>query len=81
MHTKKLNSNLSTLVEGYLGEYIQSHNLSDCNGALHALVMGQVEKPLIAVVLQHTNGNQSQAAEILGINRNTLRKKIHEFNL
>ena len=81
MHTKNLNANLSVLVENYLDEYIQSYSLSDCHGALYELVMGQVEKPLISRVLQHTKNNQSQAAEILGINRNTLRKKIHEFNL
>jgi DNA-binding protein Fis len=80
MH-KKLNSNLSLLIENYFDQYVQSYNLSDCHGSLYELVMGQVEKPLICMVLEHTKGNQSQAAEILGINRNTLRKKIHEFNI
>lgn len=48
---------------------------------LHKLVMGQVEKPLIAFILEHTEQNQSKAAEMLGINRNTLRKKIQQYNL
>lgn len=81
MNPKKNTSNLSVLVEGYLEQYIQSHNLSDCHGDLYELVISQVENPLIAMVLKHTKGNQSKAAEILGINRNTLRKKIHEFTL
>ena len=81
MDNKKPNAHLSILVEEYLNQYIQSHKISDCQGDLYALVMGQVEKPLISMVLQQTGGNQSQAAEILGINRNTLRKKMHEFNI
>jgi two-component system nitrogen regulation response regulator GlnG len=43
---------------------------------LHAAVVAAVERPLIEKVLQITGGNQLRAAEMLGINRNTLRKKI-----
>ncbi|SFR61114.1 helix-turn-helix domain-containing protein [Thiomicrospira sp. ALE5] len=50
-----------------------------CN--LHAMVMQQVEKPLIEYVLTQTSGNQTQTAAILGINRNTLRKKMQHYNL
>ncbi|BBP42863.1 helix-turn-helix domain-containing protein [Thiosulfativibrio zosterae] len=48
---------------------------------LHKLVIGQVEKPLIQFILEHTEQNQSQAAALLGINRNTLRKKIQQYHL
>jgi len=48
---------------------------------LHAMVIQQVEKPLIEYVLTHTAGNQSQTAAMLGINRNTLRKKMQHYNL
>jgi two-component system, NtrC family, nitrogen regulation response regulator GlnG len=48
---------------------------------LHALIIGQVEKPLIELTLEHTGGNQLKAAELLGINRNTLRKKIGELKI
>jgi two-component system nitrogen regulation response regulator GlnG len=50
-------------------------------GVLYDTVIQQVERPLIARVLQETAGNQLQAARILGINRNTLRKKIHELGV
>jgi Fis family transcriptional regulator, factor for inversion stimulation protein len=50
-------------------------------GDLYQLVIGQVEKPLFSAVLEYTNGNQSEAAEILGINRGTLRKKLRSYNL
>ena len=50
-------------------------------GALYELVIGEVEKPLFRAVLNYTDGNQSQAAEILGINRGTLRKKLRTHNL
>ncbi len=48
---------------------------------LHTLIIGQVEKPLIELTLEHTGGNQLKAAELLGINRNTLRKKITELKI
>jgi two-component system nitrogen regulation response regulator GlnG len=43
---------------------------------LHAAVIGAVERPLIELILEQTGGNQLRAADLLGINRNTLRKKI-----
>ena len=50
-------------------------------GALHALFMGAAEKPLLDVVLRHAEGNQSRAADWLGINRNTLRRKLLDHKL
>jgi two-component system nitrogen regulation response regulator GlnG len=44
-------------------------------------VISQVEKPLIEHVLRYVRGNQVRAASILGINRNTLRKKIQALNI
>jgi two-component system nitrogen regulation response regulator GlnG len=48
---------------------------------LHATVVEMVERPLIEAVLERTAGNQLRAAEILGINRNTLRKKITDLDI
>ena len=48
---------------------------------LHELIIGAVEKPLLDVVLRHAEGNQSRAAEWLGINRNTLRRKLADHRL
>ncbi len=48
---------------------------------LYELVLKQVEQPLFEVILQHTRGNQSRAAEYLGLNRGTLRKKLRHYNL
>ena len=45
------------------------------------MVLQVVEKPLLDVVMQHAEGNQSRAAEWLGINRNTLRRKLLEHKL
>ena len=57
----------------------------DLNGAephsLHEMVMLTVEKPLLDVVMRQADGNQSKAAEWLGINRNTLRRKLVEHKL
>ena len=49
--------------------------------ALYEMMLGVVEKPLFEVVLQQAEGNQSRAAEWLGINRNTLRRKLVAHNL
>ena len=50
-------------------------------GALYDMVVRTVEKPLLDVVMQHAGHNQSRAAEWLGMNRNTLRKKLLEHEL
>jgi Fis family transcriptional regulator len=49
--------------------------------ALHELFLGAAERPLLDVVLNHAQGNQSKAAEWLGINRNTLRRKLLDHKL
>jgi len=51
------------------------------SGDLYGLILEQMERPLIRFVLEKTRGNQVKAAEILGINRNTLRKKIQELEI
>ena len=48
---------------------------------MYELVMRQIERPLFEAVLEHTKGNQSRAAEMLGLNRGTLRKKLRLYNL
>ena len=49
--------------------------------SLHDLIIGAAEKPLLDVVMRQAEGNQSKAAEWLGINRNTLRRKLHDHKL
>ena len=48
---------------------------------LYDMVMSEVEAPLLRSVLVFTNYNQSQSAEILGLNRGTLRKKLRKYHL
>jgi Fis family transcriptional regulator len=48
---------------------------------VYEMVMKTVEKPVLEVVMRHAGDNQSQAAAILGINRNTLRKKLGDHGL
>lgn len=49
--------------------------------AIYDMVLGCVEKPMLEFILNKVGGNQSKAAEILGLNRNTLRKKMAEYDL
>jgi Fis family transcriptional regulator len=49
--------------------------------ALHEMVLLAVERPLLKFALEKAGGNQSAAAELLGINRNTLRKKLCDYGL
>jgi DNA-binding protein Fis len=48
---------------------------------LHGLMVGLVEKPLLRAVMRETKSNQVRAAQLLGINRNTLRKKLKEHGI
>lgn len=51
------------------------------HGKLYSDILSEFEKPLLKYVMQKTNGNQLQAAAILGINRNTLRKKLQDHDI
>jgi two-component system nitrogen regulation response regulator GlnG len=51
------------------------------SGDLYSMILEQMERPLIRFVLEKTRGNQVKAADILGINRNTLRKKIQDLGI
>ena len=48
---------------------------------IYGMVVSAVEKPLLAYILDRAEGNQTRAADMLGINRNTLRKKLREYGL
>ena len=71
---------LKESTETALQEYFKTLNGNAPNG-LYKLVINEVELPLMEAVMTFTNKNQSQAAEILGINRSTLRKKLKLFEL
>ncbi|MGP9766292.1 DNA-binding transcriptional regulator Fis [Halomonas sp. AOP13-D3-9] len=58
-------------------EHLDGSQASD----LYAMVMAEVEAPLLACVLEHTDGNQTRAADVLGLNRGTLRKKLKLYGL
>lgn len=71
---------LSANVRASLAQYLSE--LDGTNpGNLYDMVLQQVEQPLLEIVMQHVDGNQSRAAECLGINRGTLRKKLKAYNL
>lgn len=61
------------------------HYLDRLNGeppsGLYQLLLSQVEQPLLESVMQHCGGNQCRAAEVLGMSRATLRKKLRQWNL
>ncbi len=77
---KLIHRTLKESTETALQEYFKTLNGNAPNG-LYKLVINEVELPLIEAVMTFTNKNQSQAAEILGINRSTLRKKLKLFEL
>ena len=61
---------------------IYFHNLGDLQPSnLYDLVLREVEPPLLEIVMQRTRGNQTKAADLLGINRGTLRKKLRRYGL
>ena len=73
--------NLSHAVEGHLARYFRALGESEPVSGLHGRILAEVERPLILATLHHTSGNQIKAAAVLGVNRNTLRKKIRELNI
>lgn len=78
--SKKSKKPLCKHTEDALDQYFIALN-GDRPGDLYDLVIGEVERPLFKAVMDYTQGNQSQAAGILGLNRGTLRKKLRIYSL
>jgi two-component system nitrogen regulation response regulator GlnG len=74
-------NSLSEWVEGYLGNYFGGFGDTLPPPGLYDRILRDVESPLITAALAATRGNQIRAAELLGLNRNTLRKKIRDHKL
>ena len=74
----------STHIEECIRDSLETY-FKDLGGvepaAMYDMILAVVEKPLLDVVMKHADGNQSRAADWLGINRNTLRRKLvdHKF--
>ena len=79
-HNNEPRNEISLCVTQALDRYF-----SDLEGekpaGIYDMVIREVEKPMLQSVLRQTRGNQTQAAEILGITRNTLRRKLTEHGL
>jgi len=73
--------NLSLAVQRHLERYFDGHSGSLPPQGLYDRVLKEVERPLIELCLKATRGNQIKASELLGVNRNTLRKKIRELDI
>ena len=71
-----LPDNIDTLLDQYFNDLD-----GDQPSAIYEMVINTVEKPLLLYIMNKTEGNQSKAAKILGLNRNTLRKKLKQYNL
>lgn len=71
---------LASYVEKKLGDFVRAMNVGSGKN-LYPTLMRAVERPLIELALRETHGNQIKAARLLGLNRNTLRKKITEFQI
>ncbi len=64
-----------------LKEYFKDLDGEEPCSGMYDMVINCVEKPLLEMVLEYVGGNQTRAADILGINRNTLRKKMQQFRI
>ena len=71
---------LANSVKSSLDQYFKDLD-GESPHAIYYMVLSCIEKPLLEYIMQHAAGNQSKAAEILGLNRNTLRKKIQQYNI
>ena len=73
---KNFPDNIDTLLDQYFNDLG-----GDQPSTIYEMVINTVEKPLLIYILNKTEGNQSKAAKMLGLNRNTLRKKLKQYNL
>jgi two-component system nitrogen regulation response regulator GlnG len=81
MSDKQRGLSFSELIHKYIHAYFESHGDSLPPCGLYDRLLPLMEKPLIEITLKATKGNQVKAAALLGLNRNTLRKKIHDLEI
>jgi two-component system nitrogen regulation response regulator GlnG len=79
--TPPADDSLSAAVDRHLERYFRAHDGNLPAPGVYDRILREIEKPLIARALMATRGNQLKAADILGLNRNTLRKKIRELDI
>ncbi|HCO43777.1 MAG TPA: hypothetical protein DIT63_06650 [Gammaproteobacteria bacterium] len=72
---------LGAAIEYHLSQYFDAHGEDLPPPGLYDRVLRELERPLINLSLSATRGNQLRAAELLGLNRNTLRKKLQQYGL
>ncbi len=80
MKNQTPNTSIELSVRAQLDQYFSDLGGSEPRDVL-AMVIDCVERPVLQIVLDRTNGNQSRAAEILGITRTTLRRKLARHNI
>ena len=73
-------ANLSNDIDTLLDQYFTDLSGENPNG-VYDMVIESVEKPLLLYIMNLAEGNQSKAADILGLNRNTLRKKLKQHRI
>jgi len=76
----KRSNDISTCIYGALETYFRDLD-GEKPAAVYDMVLKSIERPMLEVVLKQAGGNQTLAAEMLGINRNTLRKKLVDYKL
>ena len=79
--TTSLPRGLSGIVESFIENYYKAHEGLLPSSGLYERVLQEVERPLFQITLKRLQGNQKQAAHVLGIHRNTLRRKLTELNI
>ena len=80
-HAVTQTGGLADAVDAHMKNYFSAHDGALPAAGLYGRVLREVERPLIMQTLQVTRGNQVKASEVLGLNRNTLRKKIRELGI
>ncbi|MBX5473000.1 MAG: sigma 54-interacting transcriptional regulator, partial [Acetobacteraceae bacterium] len=78
---RELQEPLARAVERHVRQFLAAHRDGLAPKDMHAKIIAEVERPLIQLTLSATRGNQIKAAAMLGLNRNTLRKKIRELEI
>lgn len=78
--SRESDTSLENLIAGKLHSSLAQMDINELDN-LYDMVLHQMERPLIRIILEKTRGNQVRTAEILGINRNTLRKKIQTLGI